>query len=83
MKKPSINERDAARDSEELRKEYRFDYTKAQPNRFAGSVNSRPVVVLLAADVAKVFKDSEAVNEALRALIQTVPRRRVNRRSEP
>lgn len=57
----------------ELRPEYRFDYAKALPNRFAGKRGSRSVVVLLDSDVATVFKDAESVNAALRALLSAVP----------
>jgi hypothetical protein len=32
--------------------------------------------VLLAPDVAKVFKTGESVNDALRAILKAVPRRR-------
>jgi len=52
-----------------LSREYRFDYTKARPNRFAGRRGARPVVVLLDPDVAAVFKNGEAANAALRALL--------------
>ena len=56
------------------RAEYQFDYTKARPNRFAHRGSSKSVVVLLDPDVAKVFKDPEAVNSALRAILAVVPR---------
>ena len=56
--------------------EYRFDYTKARPNRFAGRGASKSVVVLLDPDVAKVFKDAESVNSALRAILAVVLRKR-------
>jgi hypothetical protein len=54
--------------------EFRFDYSQAQPNRFAGRNRGKTVVVLLAPDVAKVFKDGEAVNRALRATIKAIGR---------
>jgi hypothetical protein len=57
----------------ELRPEYKFDYSKAFPNRFAGKRGSRSVVVLLDSDVASVFKDAESVNAALRALLTAIP----------
>ena len=57
----------------ELRPEYKFDYSKALPNRFAGKRGTRSVVVLLDSDVATVFKDAESVNPALRALLTAVP----------
>jgi hypothetical protein len=56
--------------------EYRFDYRKAQPNRFAGRGGTRPVVVLLDPDLAKVFKTAESVNSALRAILTAKPTRR-------
>ena len=62
--------------SETLRPEYRFDYTKARSNRFAGRGGSKSVVVLLDPDVAKVFKDAESVNSVLRAILAAVPRKR-------
>jgi hypothetical protein len=40
----------------ELRPEYKFDYSKALPNRFAANRGSRSVVVLLDSDVATVFR---------------------------
>jgi hypothetical protein len=51
--------------------EYNFDYAKARPNRFA-QANSR--VITLDPDVAEVFKTSEAVNHALRAIISAIPK---------
>jgi hypothetical protein len=61
------------REHSELRPEYKFDYSKALPNRFAGKRGSRSVVVLLDPDLATVFKDAESVNKALRALLTAVP----------
>lgn len=56
----------------ELRPEYRFDYEKARPNRFAGGRSERRVVVL-DPDVSAVFKTPESVNKALRAIISAMP----------
>ena len=50
-----------------------FDYTKARPNRFANRVSAKSVVVLLDPDIAKVFKNAEAANSALRAILSAVP----------
>ena len=52
-----------------MRKEIGFDYSKAQPNRFTGRALAKSVVVLLAPDVAKVFKSADSVNDALRSII--------------
>ncbi|MGB0562708.1 MAG: hypothetical protein ACPGVO_13035 [Spirulinaceae cyanobacterium] len=58
--------------SDELLTEYRFDYQKAKPNRFAVRGEAQQsTVVTLDEDVAQVFKTSEAVNTALRVLIQS------------
>jgi hypothetical protein len=57
------------------RSEYRFDYSKAKPNRFALEVKEGSVAVLLEPDVASVFKSSESVNQLLRSVIAAVPGR--------
>ena len=59
--------------SDETCDEYRFDYSKAKPNRFASRVNKNQLVVALDSDVATVFTTPEAVNRALRALISAMP----------
>jgi hypothetical protein len=57
----------------ELLAEYRFDYQKAKPNRFAAQDEAQTLtVVVLDEDVAQVFKTPESVNKVLRALIQTM-----------
>ena len=57
----------------EMASEYRFDYKKAKPNRFAEKMKQTPVVILLDDDVAKIFHTTEQVNKALRALISAMP----------
>jgi hypothetical protein len=59
--------------SDELAKEYHFDYRAARPNRFAKTMEGSPLVVVLDQDVAKVFTTPEAVNNALRALMDAMP----------
>ena len=79
MKKPGITKpgpRKRTAIKGDMRAAYQFDYSKAQPNRFASKSKSHATVVLLSEDVAKVFKDGESVNAALRALINVVPKRR-------
>ena len=61
------------RASDELRDEYRFDYSKAKPNRFAARGDRTQIVVALDADLSAVFTTPEAVNKALRALIAAMP----------
>ena len=54
--------------------EYRFDYGKAKPNRFASRLKDMPLVSVIDSDVAKVFTTAEQVNNALRALISAMPK---------
>ena len=58
---------------DDLKPEYKFDYSKARPNRFAKRVTEDSVIVVLDPDVAQVFTSAEAVNAVLRALIQNMP----------
>ncbi len=59
--------------SEEILSEYKFDYRKARPNRFAGQADEDRVIVVLDPDVSEVFPTQQAVNAALRALISAMP----------
>ena len=59
---------------DELLPEYRFDYRKARPNRFADRVDQNRLVITLDPDVCKVFTTSESVNSVLRALIEVMPK---------
>lgn len=58
---------------EALRPEYRFDYSKSKPNRFAAKMAQGSVAVVLEPDVARVFRSSEAVNALLRSIISAMP----------
>jgi hypothetical protein len=58
---------------EEMRREYRFDYTKAKANRFAAQMGAGTIAVVLDPDVAAVFKSSESVNALLRSVISALP----------
>ena len=61
-------------DRDDLEAEYAFDYTKAKPNRFAAQDSrSKMTVIVLDEDIAQVFPTSEAVNKALRHLIEAIP----------
>lgn len=62
-----------------MRAEYRFDYAKAKPNRFASRLKTGAVAVILDPDVASVFRSSDAVNTFLRSVISTLPERRNKR----
>ena len=61
---------------QEMAAEYRFDYKKAKPNRFASRMKNEPLIVMVDPDVAKVFTTSEEVNKALRALISAMPEKK-------
>jgi hypothetical protein len=58
---------------EDMRREYRFDYKKAKPNRFAAQMGAGTIAVVLDPDVAAVFKSSESVNALLRSIISALP----------
>jgi len=68
-KTPSTKSRKIA----EMVKEYRFDYGKAKPNRFASRMKDAPLVAVIDSDMAKVFTTAEQVNKALRAVISAMP----------
>jgi hypothetical protein len=70
MKKTSKRKRPAPDD---VRAEYRFDYSKAKPNRFAASMSGSTVAVAIDPDVASILKTSEAVNSLLRSVIAALP----------
>ena len=57
----------------DLRAEYRFDYGKARPNRFAAQMQDGTLAVVLDPDVASVFQTSESVNSLLRSIILALP----------
>lgn len=71
MKRTSSPRRKPAPDGK--RPEYRFDYRKARPNRFAGRMKAGSVAVVLDPDVASVFTSSESVNSLLRSVISALP----------
>jgi hypothetical protein len=58
-----------------MRVEYRFDYLKARPNRFANRMKNGAIAVILDPDVAAVFASPEAVNTLLRSVIKAMPGR--------
>ena len=72
MKKASNRKREREA-QQDLRPEYRFDYRKARPNRFARSVSRNTTAVVLDPDVSQVFRTSEAVNSLLRSVISAMP----------
>jgi hypothetical protein len=57
-----------------MRREYRFDYRKSRPNRFAPLMKGGTVAVVLDPDVASVFRSPESVNSLLRSVITALPK---------
>jgi hypothetical protein len=74
MKKTPAN-KTKTRKVPDMKAEYRFDYSKAKPNRFASRMKDSPLVAVIDPDVAKVFTTTEQVNNALRALISAMPKK--------
>lgn len=68
---------------DELRPEYEFDYSKAIRGKYYKRLLKEGAnVVVLEPDVAKAFRDSAAVNDALRSLLDlTRSTRRLTTRS--
>lgn len=57
-------------ESDDMRPEYDFDYSKAVRGKYYRHILKEGAnVVVLEPDVAKAFRDSAAVNEALRSLL--------------
>jgi hypothetical protein len=60
--------------TDDMLREYSFDYSKARPNRFAARFNKEHRIVILDPDVSKVFTTQQSVNTVLRALIAAMPK---------
>jgi len=73
--KKTVSTKKPKRGTDELRREYRFDYRKARPNRFAARYKEGSRVVVLDPDIAQVFTTPASVNAVLRALLETMPRK--------
>ena len=58
----------------EMRREYRFDYRKSRPNRFAPLMKNKTVAVVLDSDGASI-QSPESVNSLLRSVITALPKR--------
>jgi hypothetical protein len=63
----------ASVDRDSLRREYRFDYRRSRPNRFARAAREGVIAVVLEPDVGVRFRSSEAVNALLRSVISALP----------
>src|ERR1044072_2590060 len=80
MKKTLVRKKRPS-DEETLSSEYRFDYSKSKPNRFAAKMSKGTVAVVLEPDVAEIFRSSEVVNDLLRSIINAIPSSKRERRT--
>jgi hypothetical protein len=64
-------------DRDEIMPEY--DFSRAQPNRFASQYAAGSMVVVLEPDVAAVFTTAGEANEALRVLAGLIQKHRPRR----
>ena len=55
-----------------MRREDRFEYRKARPNRFASCMQGETVAIVLDSDIASVFRSP--VNSLLRSGINALPK---------
>lgn len=69
--------------TDDLRPEYKFDYSRAVRGKYYRRLLKEGTnVVVLEPDVAKAFRDSAAVNDALRSLLRVArSAQRLTRRS--
>jgi len=88
MRENDMKDKDKT-ESDELRPEYDFDYSKAVRGKYYKRLLAEGSnVVVLDPDVSKAFHDSASVNEALRSLLDLTRStqrltRRTSGRSEP
>lgn len=62
MKKTRARKKISRDTADDMKKEYRFDYRNARPNRFAAAMRESTVIVTLDPDVATVFHSSASVS---------------------
>lgn len=53
-----------------------YDFSKGKRGKYAKQFAAGTNLIILAPDVAKIFKDAETVNEALRTLANIVLRKK-------
>jgi len=68
-----MSEKERKQEEEDLTPEYRFDYKKARPNRFAKGIPEGSLVVVLEPELARVFKKPERVKAILEAIASAIP----------
>lgn len=64
----------------DMKDEYDFDYSKAKPNRFANLVKEKVILYPIDEDVAKVFQNADEANNALRSIINAIPKKKGRKR---
>lgn len=79
--KKTFSEQASASEPDDMLPEYDFDYRKARPNRFAERVYQDRRVVILDPDISEVFTTSDSVNTVLRALLATMPKSEIVKKS--
>ena len=72
--KELVNKETNRLDDDDIPEELDLDWSKAMPNPYVGKVRFTQTVTL-DPDMAEVFTTAEAVNRALRAIIEAMPAR--------
>ena len=67
--------------SKDMNKEYALDYSRAKTNRFAGIVKEKVILYPIDEDIAKVFRNPAEVNNALRAIINAIPKKSLRKQA--
>jgi len=65
-------------EEDDMLPEYELDFSKSKKNRFAEVLKRQGNFIELEPDIQKVFKNSEEVNNALRAFINAIPKHSIN-----
>ena len=78
---PNAKPNNAKYGKDDLRPEY--DFSRATRSKYAARYAAGTNVVLLAPDVADLFPDSDAVNDALRACAQIIRTQQRRARRKP
>ena len=83
MRGRNMKDRKERNETDNLRSEYDFDYSKAVRGKYYQRlIEEGSNVAILDPDIAKAFRDSVSVNEALRSLLEfTRATKRLTRRS--
>ena len=71
-----MSENELMEQNEDMLSEYRFDYSKARPNRFAKGIAEGSLVVVLEPKLARIYKTPERVKAILEAIAQAMPPQR-------